>query len=129
MELAVHKFTLTTGKTLVLREPEIADLEFSAQVTGTKAKDNQLHAQVLIQKELFRLLLVEVDGKKLSAIEKERLFSRGDKTFSLVEYSQGLKAVQMITGTDAEVGNPTVEVMVGKSHSGNSTLGVKDMPA
>jgi len=127
---SAHKFTLASGKTVVMREPEIYDLELAAQLAGQKAKENnQIHAQVLIQKETLRLLILEIDGKKLSGTEKEKLFGRGDKTFSLVEYSQALKAVAMLTGGEEAVGNPKMDLIATKSGSGSSSHGASDMPA
>ena len=126
-EIAVHKFTLSTNKTVELRDPEVYHLELAAQIAGKKAKDNQLHSQVLVQKETLRLLIVKIDGKALDPIAKERLFAKGDKTLSLKEYSQCMQAVQMITGGE-DLGKPIMEIMVG-TNSGDNTHGAPDTPA
>ena len=97
-KVACYKVTLPTKKTIILREPKISDTRVASQVAGKKAKDNQAYLGVCMQEELVKLLLVEVDGKVLSAVEKEQI----DSIFSLKEYGWVLKAVQQITGDEEE---------------------------
>lgn len=93
----VYKFTLASGKVILLREPLIDDTEKAAQVAGKKAgSENQAHLSILIQKEMLKLLLVEVAGKKLSMTDKEML----DKLFDYKEYQQATKALMMVIGDD-----------------------------
>lgn len=93
---ALYQFTLSSKKVIKLREPKIGHSRTAAQVAGKKAGDNNAYLQMLIQEEIAKLLIVEVDGKILSAIEKENL----DNLFSIKEYSQVLQAIQMIGGED-----------------------------
>jgi len=98
----LYKFTLTTGMEICLREPKIAHTRLASQVAGKKAGDNQAHLSVLVQEEIVKQLLVKVNGSELRAMEKENL----DGLFSLKEYNQVLKSVQMIGGD--EVGEPVM---------------------
>lgn len=94
----VYKFTLFSNKVILLREPLIDDTEKAAQVAGKKAgSENQALLSVLVQKEMLKLLLVEVDGKKLSLTEKEQL----QKYLNFKEFNQAMKAMNMIVGDDS----------------------------
>lgn len=104
-EVQVNKFTLHSGKVILLREPTIGDTETVAQLSGKKAGDNLAYLGVLMQKELFKLLLVAMgekdqEPKAISGNEKERL----NTMFSLKEWKQCVKALTMVTG-DEEEGN------------------------
>ena len=102
----VSKFTLTGGKVIYLREPMIGDTETAAQVAGKKAgSENQLHAGILVQKEMLKLLLVKVDEKELKLQDKEQL----DKLFTYKEYQQALKALKMVMGDEGN--DPLVEIV------------------
>lgn len=91
--MEVAKFTLSSGKVIYLKEPSIGDTEKAAQVAGKKAgSDNQVYLGVLLQKEMIKILLVQVDDKKLSLADKEQL----EKLFTFKEYNQALKAAQMV---------------------------------
>lgn len=91
--MEVAKFTLSSGKVIYLKEPSIGDTEKAAQVAGKKAgSDNQVYLGVLLQKEMIKILLVQVDDKKLSLTDKEQL----EKLFTFKEYNQALKAAQMV---------------------------------
>jgi hypothetical protein len=101
----VFKFTLPTGKVIMLREPKIMDLEVSAQIAGKTAGDNKALLGLILQKEQLKRLLVEIDGKKPTMTEKEQL----DNLLTFKEYSFALKAVQMVTGDDEDEGKLTME--------------------
>lgn len=91
--MEVAKFTLSSGKVIFLKEPSIGDTEKAAQVAGKKAgTDNQVYLGIILQKEMLKTLLVQVDDKKLNLSDKEQL----DKLFTFKEYNQVLKAVQMV---------------------------------
>jgi len=96
----VAKFTLSSGKVIYLREPRIGDTEHAAKIAGKLAgAENQAYLGVLLQKEMVKLLLVQVGDKKLSISEKQML----DKLFTYKEFYQVQKAVRMMT--DDEEGN------------------------
>ena len=95
--LSVYKFTLGTGKVVYLREPDIGDTEIATKIAGKEAgPDNNAYLGILFQRELVKLLLVQIDNKRLSIIEKNQI-----KTLlNLKEYNQILKAVKQILGDD-----------------------------
>lgn len=98
--LNVYKFTLSTGKEIYFREPKIADTESATQVAGKIAgSDNQAHLGVLFQKEMIKLLLVQVGEKKLTMSEKQSL----DSLFTFQEYNQVSKAIQKIVGDEGNL--------------------------
>ena len=92
--IPVYKFTLPNKMEITLREPKISDTSRATQVAGKKAGTNQAHLNILIQEEVVKLLLVSVNGKVLKNSEKESL----DTLFTLKEYGNVLKAVNMISG-------------------------------
>lgn len=95
--MEVYKFVLSESKTIYLREPKIEDTEKCAQVAGKKAgNDNQAHMAILLQKEMLKALLVQVNDHKLTLADKEQL----DKFFNYREYNQASKALQMVLGDD-----------------------------
>ena len=103
-ELAVFKFTLSTNKVIYLREGEMGDMENATQVAGKVAGDNQAHLGMLMQKEMLKKQLVQVDKKKLGSKDKELLKSM----FKLKEYKQALQAMAMVNGDVDPSGKPIV---------------------
>lgn len=101
----VHKVTLSTGKIVHLKDPKIRHQELAMKAIGDKAGSNQAYMGILIQKELVKILLYQVDGKKPSGIELENL----DELFSLKEYSQLNSAVSQLIGTGGEEGELQIE--------------------
>jgi hypothetical protein len=99
-QIPVSKFTLSTKKTIMLREPKIRDTETIAQLAGGKAGDNMALMGVLMQKELFKLLLVAINDENVPAKSKDML----DDLFSIREWKECMKALTMVTGED-ESGN------------------------
>lgn len=95
-QVNVFKFTLSTEKTILLREPKIGDTEAAMKISGRLAGDNQGYMMVLFQKEMLKLLLVKVDDKTPSMNEKEAL----DNLFTLSEYNQATRALKMIAGDE-----------------------------
>ena len=73
--IELHEFELDTGKVFAFRAPLIADYELAMQAACRTAGDNALMMSYHTQKELMKALLVEIDGHKLSSIEKESLNS------------------------------------------------------
>jgi hypothetical protein len=92
-KVQVAKFTLGTGKVIYLRDPEIGDTEHATKIAGKEAgPENEAHLSVLFQKEMIKLLLVQVDKKKLTLQEKQDL----KKLFTFKEYGQVSKAIKMM---------------------------------
>ena len=103
-EMMVHKFTLSTKKVIYLREGEIEDMELAAKTAGALAGDNKAYLGSILQREMLKRMLVKIDDQILSNTDKEML----KKYFNLKEYTQALRAMDMITGTEDQ-GNLTAE--------------------
>lgn len=99
----VHKITLGSGKVVIMREPKISDTETAVSISGKIAGDNNALLNLCTQKELVKLLLVEVDGKALTLNEKESL----DSLFTMSEYQQLNKVLTKIMGEEGNA--PTIE--------------------
>jgi hypothetical protein len=110
-ETPVYKFTLSSGKEIYLREPKMSDSESCIQIAGLKAKDNMALLGLLTQKELFKKLLVQVDGKVLKMAEKENL----DSIFSFKEWNQCSQALAMVTGeNEGNLASPEITTIGSK---------------
>lgn len=107
-KMNVAKATLGTGKVVYLRMMKIGDTELAAQAASPRSNGDSNVLQILMQKELVKLLLVKVDEKELSASDKEDL----DALFTVVEYGQVMQVVSAMTGGD-ELGKfkPQLEVV------------------
>lgn len=96
-KVQVSKFTLGSGKIIYIREPEIGDTEHAMKIAGKEAgPENEAYLSVLFQKEMVKLLLVQVDEKKLGLADKQQL----KKIFTFREYTQVNKAVQAVVGDE-----------------------------
>ena len=89
----VYKITLSSGKILLLREQKISDIESAASIAGKNVGDNNALLGVRLQKEMLKLLMVEVGGKKPTMTEREML----DTLFTPSEYMEATRAVQKIS--------------------------------
>lgn len=98
---------MSSGKTAILRELKISHTEQAAQLVASKAKGNPDILQLLMQKALVGLLLVQVNDKDLSAAEKEDM----DSLFTMSEYSQILYAIKKMSGGDDEGNDPRLEMI------------------
>lgn len=101
------KVTLSTGKVVILRELKISHTELAAQEVAPRANGDANVLQLLMQKALLKNLLIQVDGKDLSAAEREDM----DELFSIGEYSQLLKVVQKVSGGDESGKEARLEVV------------------
>jgi hypothetical protein len=105
-EMDVHKVTLSSGKVAYLRDMKIEDQELAAIAAGRSAPaDNQLAMGVVMQKELLKILLIQVGEKKLSGSEKEDLNS----LFSYTDYREITSVVGQIAGVDDPLGKLQIE--------------------
>ena len=104
-KVAAFKFTLPTKKTILLREPRIKDNRIAAKAVGLDANGNQMLSQVLVQEEMVKLLLLEVDGKKVTLNQKEDL----DSLFTAVEFGFVVQAVNKIVGGENTEGKLIME--------------------
>jgi len=72
----IHVLILETAgqeRKIGIRPMQISDYEQAAQAAALTNPSNQFVFGILLQKELTKLLLVSVDGKKLTGMEKENL--------------------------------------------------------
>jgi hypothetical protein len=102
----VSKVTLSSGKIVLLKQMKIEFQELAAKAASPRAGGDAMVLSVMMQKELLKLLIAQVDGKTLKGVEKERL----DDVFSYQEYMQLMKVVQQLMGGDDE-GNVQMEVV------------------
>jgi hypothetical protein len=107
-EMLVHKVTLSSGKKVLLRPIKIRDQELAAQAAANSVgSDNQVALAVVMQKELVKLLLVQIDEKAPSAAEREDL----DSLLEFQEYTQVTQVVQKLMGVDQQQGNLKTELV------------------
>ena len=105
-----YELLLSTGKKVVIREPQIRDQDSAASAVSSKAGDSAMNFALLLQTELTKSLIVSIDGKVLSGLEKESL----DKVFSYKEYSELLLGIREILG---EAKKPQISIV--KESSGD----------
>lgn len=103
----VYKVKLSTGKEVLLRQIKIKDQELAAKAASRTGEDSKYGMAIAMQRELIKILLVQVDGKQLKASEKEDL----DSLFSYKEYMQVANVLQKITETEGDqMGNAEIEI-------------------
>lgn len=96
-QMQVTKFTLSSKKTIYIREPEIGDTEHAMRIAGKEAgPENQGLLSVLFQKEMAKILLVKVDDKTLSLQDKQQL----KNLFTFREWTQVQQAIQAVVGDE-----------------------------
>ena len=105
-EQFVHKVTLSSGKTVLLREMKIKHQNLAAKACGQKAGDNQLLLATLMQQELIKILLVSVNEEKVDPKQLESL----DEMFTYTEFMQLGKVVGKLMGGD-ELGESVTEIV------------------
>lgn len=105
----VHKVTLSTGKVVLLKPMKIKYQNLAIQAVGKKAGDNQNLAGALIQTELLKILISQVDGKALDPKQMEDL----DAIFEYAEYQQLLKVLNKLAGGEQEGESMTETVSIG----------------
>lgn len=106
----VVKVTLSSGKVVLLHQVKISHTEQAAEMCSRRANGDSNLLQVFMNKALIQILLFQVDGKELTAAQKEDL----DSIFSVAEYSQLLKVVGKISGGDEAGKEPTLEHVSGE---------------
>lgn len=101
------KVVLTSGKTVLLRDPKIKHTELAAQAAAPKAQGAPSLLGMMMQKELLKILLITVDGVAISNNDKEDL----DGLFTLSEYAQLMKAIDEISSGGEELGKARIEIV------------------
>jgi len=100
---AVHKVTLSSGKVVLIRDPKIKHQELAVRAIGSKST-NQIETALLMQKELVKMLVAQINGKAPTSIELENL----DDLFSIAEYMQVNQVISQLMG-GGDAGNFQVE--------------------
>ena len=104
----VYKFTLGSGKVVLLREPMEEYVETATRIAGGQVDGENKHLfSLLMQKELTKLLLHSVDGKQLSMNDKENIKS----LFTFKESMQLKEAVGKVVDVE-DLGNLAAPEMV-----------------
>jgi len=115
-----HKVTLDSGKVVFLRPLQVRHYKLAAEAGAHKAEGNQTVAAMYIQDELLKLLLVQIDDKKLDPIQKEKF----EDLFEPPEYRQVNMVIEEMVG---KVKKPKVEIV--SSLSGVKSPGSPDTAA
>ena len=93
-KIDVYKITLATGKVVILRDMEIQFEDMAIQAVGDKAGKNEVLFGKMMQDELLKILLMEIDGEALTGSQKESF----KKLLTYREIAQIRKAMQQIMG-------------------------------
>ncbi len=99
-----YELKLTSGKKVVVREPSIKDQDLAAEMVSSRAGDNAMAFAMMLQTEIMKMLIVSINGKVLSGIEKDQL----DKHFEYTEYSELQLGIKEILG---EVKKPQISLV------------------
>jgi len=103
--LNVHKVVLKSGKAIYLKDPQVKDQKMAIQMVGPNDSENKLALGSRFQEAMLKVLLVQIDQKKLTGPEKEDLGA----LLTLTEYNQSMRAVSSLTGE--EVFDPKFELV------------------
>jgi hypothetical protein len=103
----IARATLSTGKIVLLKELKISHTETAAQEVAPRANGDANLLQLLMQKAMLKNLLISVDGKELSAVEREDM----DTLFSVLEYAELLHVVAEMSGGSALGKKPTIDLV------------------
>lgn len=117
-----YKVKMSSGKEVILRQIKIKDQELAAKAAARVGEDSKYGMAIAMQKELVKILLVQVDGRTLKAVEKEDL----DSLFTYSEYMQLVEVLGKITDVgNADMGNAQIELVT----SGSTSHGSAATPA
>lgn len=101
------KVTMRSGRVAVLREPKILDMELCAKKVGRDKGLNPAEAQIKLQNELLRLLLLQIDGDEMTHDKKNDL----DSILTFNEWADLQRMVQKLTGDDSAGEELAVEMI------------------
>jgi hypothetical protein len=110
----VFKVVLGSGKEVVLRDMQMKYEDMAIRAVGNRAGKSQELFQKLFGDELLKILIIEIDGKKLSGTDVEKL---GD-LLNYRELNQVRKVVHKITGVDPMGEEKEPEITTVASSSG-----------
>ena len=113
-EVLVNKVTLSSGKIVLVREMKIRDQDLAAKAASSRVgDDNKIAIALAMQKELLKLLIVQIGDKKVRPIEMENL----DDVFTYQEFRQLTQVLDQLTGGAADMGNAKIEFVSSGSTS------------
>ena len=107
MAKQVVKVTLSSGKVVLLHELKISHVENAAQAVAPRANGDANVLQFLMQKAILQGVLFQIDGKDVTAIEREDM----DSLFSMAEYAQLLSVITKMSGGDDLGKSPRLEIV------------------
>lgn len=94
MKESVHKVVLSSGKEVLMRDMKIKYQNLALKAVGSKAGDNNSLLGSMMQQELVKILIVQVDGQAVDPKAMEDL----DSLFSYQEYLQIVSFVGQLMG-------------------------------
>ena len=97
----VHKFTLSSGKVIYLRQFKIKHQELSLRAADYGDDPSNVVLAVRAQNELLKILLAKVDDQEFNNKTPGDL----DDLFDPSEYRQAMKAVEIVSGARDKGGN------------------------
>jgi hypothetical protein len=100
------KVTLSTKKVVLLRELKIAHTEQATRQASPMAEGDNYLLAILMQKALLNILLISIDGKEISAHEREDM----DALFSYPEYQEATSVISDMMGAKKKA-NPKIEMV------------------
>lgn len=108
----VYKVTLPSAKVVLLREMKVRYEDQALAAVGGKSGKNEMLANKKVGDEMLKLLIVEVDGKRPTGADLERL----DDMFSYADIIALRKVVAKICGIEeGETAAPEVEMVKASS--------------
>ncbi len=107
----VYNVKLGTGKTVTLREMKTKYEDLAIKAVGNRAGNNNHLMQKMMGDELLKLLVMDVDGKKPSSNELEKI----DELFTYMEIMSLRKVILKITGIDKPEGEEEPELIITSS--------------
>ena len=92
-----HKLTLSSGREVILEEMSIAHEDRATEMLSSRYKDNPTMVIFGAAKELMKMLVLQIDGKPLTAIQSEQIDTVLDRT----EYKQVEAYINKMRSIDA----------------------------
>lgn len=89
------RVTCTTGKEVILRKPKIKDREIATAACESRSgKDKILTASVMMQSEMLKLIILQIDKQKPDRAKIEDL----DNYFEMSEFNELMSVMEELLG-------------------------------
>ena len=105
MDMMVHKVTLGSGKVVMIQDMQIKHEELAAKAVAKAAGENPALMAMLMQNEIIKMLIVSIDGKQITALDREQL----SKMLTYGDFVQLRKVVAKLMGGDEA--DPKIELV------------------